>query len=122
MNDTGTKIAIALGTVLGVLAIFGAGAFVVLKKRRDKGIRQMPQHRLDFLDGKGRYEYPRVEPLELQESIVHELPGNAKVEELPSPEPDDITPITKRPKLADGVKNNVTVRVEEVGRKTLEHG
>jgi hypothetical protein len=75
--DTGSKVAIALGVVLGVFALVGIGAFISLRKKVNKVIVQMPDIASDALekDGVSRHELEG-------NKVVHELPSDFRMPEL----------------------------------------
>jgi hypothetical protein len=115
-NEVGVKIAIALGSILGVLTIFGVGTFCVLAKRLKKVEKQVPQHQHTLeLNADSR-----LEPLELQARTIHELPGDINPQELPSAvKPEEASPTEKAAELMDSVKNDITVEIQEVDDKAL---
>jgi hypothetical protein len=78
--DVGAKVAIALGAVIGVLAVSGIGAFMLLRRKVNKVdnvVAQIPQYILEK-DVAG----PRHELGELKQSFLHELPSNDRPAEL----------------------------------------
>jgi hypothetical protein len=116
VNEIGVKIAIALGSILGVLTIVGVGTFYVLAKRLKRVEKQVPQnqHALELNANS------RLEPMELQDRTIHELPGDIKPQELPSAiKSEGASPTEKAAGLTDSVKNDITVQVQEVDDKAL---
>jgi hypothetical protein len=77
-DQVGFKVAIALGTVLGVMVILGVGAFIKMRKKLDKVVEQMPQYQ-EFIEKDAKIRHELAAQVE---SVVHELPATEKPAEL----------------------------------------